>query len=70
MSAWKVCSFAYGLWQLTKADLLFCSLKVKPPILAFFDTYLKGKQSALLKNPSPMFPEVAFSIHKPARRKS
>jgi hypothetical protein len=28
--------------------------------LAFFDRYLKDRQSPLLAAPSPMFPEVAF----------
>lgn len=39
-------------------------------MLAFFDTYLKGKKSPLLSNSSPEFSELVFTIHKPTRKKS
>jgi hypothetical protein len=33
--------------------------------LAFFDKYLKGSDSLLLKGPSPDFPEVQYKMHGP-----
>lgn len=39
-------------------------------ILAFLDTYLKGKKSRLLEGPSPDFPEVAFTAHVTKRKRS
>jgi hypothetical protein len=39
-------------------------------MLAFFDTYLKGKKSPLLSGPSPDFPEVTFTVYQPSRKNS
>lgn len=38
-------------------------------MLAFFDTYLKGKKILLLEQSSPDFPEVTFTIYNPKHRK-
>jgi predicted dienelactone hydrolase len=34
-------------------------------ILAFFDTYLKNKPSALLNYPDTQIPEIEFNVHEP-----
>lgn len=39
-------------------------------MLAFFDTYLKGKKSPFLSGTSPEFPEVTFAIYKPKGKRS
>jgi len=38
-------------------------------VLAFFDKYLRGKDSPLLKAPAASFPEVEFSSHKASKNR-
>jgi predicted dienelactone hydrolase len=52
-----------------KLDAVRAHRIVNAYMLAFFDTYLKGKKSQLLERSSPDFPDVEFAIYKATHKK-